>query len=98
MIRETLCVMRVACCVKPIRDQDAAAAHGCFSPALMSARETPSVARATLSSADSGPLKWMVRWTCERLLPGANAAAGEEDSSSKKGPMGLAPGVGGPSL
>ena len=45
-----------------------------------------------------GPLKCIVRWMCERLLPGAKAAAGEEDSSSKNGPIGLAPGAGGPSL
>ena len=53
-----------------------------FSADVMSASATPSTDRATVSSAASGPVRWMVRWTCDRLAPGASAAAGDDDSSS----------------
>ena len=45
-------------------------------------RDTPSTAREILSRSRFEPTKWMVRCLCSMLAPGANAAAGEEDSIS----------------
>lgn len=61
-----------------VRQTGALIAH----PIGIARMDTPSAARAILSSSPPGPIKWIVRWVCSRLAPGTNSAAGDEDSIS----------------
>jgi len=56
--------------------------HQPLASCRISSNETPSTFFATASSTDSDPLRWIVRCTCDKLSPGASAAAGDDDSNS----------------